>query len=111
MACALSSSIFLLYAADYLFLRIPLWSDLVKAVKVTVSPGVQAVFDWGIALWGILLIFTVVSVDQACRKAGQRKTLVINVLVLLCTIGLAFMVRQSIWTSLTSLFQGVGASR
>lgn len=111
MACALSSAILLLYAADYLFLRIPLWRDVVKAVKSNVSASVQAVFDWGIAAWGVLLIFTVISVDQACRRAGQRRTIVINVAVLLCTVGLAFLVRHSIWSSLTSLFQGVGTSR
>jgi hypothetical protein len=111
MSCAISSAILLLYAADYLFLRLRGMGDVVASVKVHVSLGVQLVYDYGIAVWGVVLICTVVSVDQACRNAGRKRTIILNFLVLIAAVGLAFMVRQAMWGPFTNLMQGIGTQR
>ena len=110
IACGVSSAILLLYAADYLFLRLGKAEDIFKSVKVHIPPVTRFAFDWGIATWGVLLIATVVSVDQAFRRAGERRTLLINGIVLVAVMGFVFIVRQAFWQPWIDLLSGIGGA-
>ena len=111
MACAVSSAILLLYAGDYMFLRLNHFRDVFNSVKVRIPMVTELVLDYGIVLWGLVLIGTIISIDQALRKGGLRRTININFGVLAAAIVLAFLVRQAFWHPMLSLFQGVGANR
>ena len=110
ITCGVSSAILLLYAADYLFLRLNKAEDVFKSVKVHIPVMTQFAFDWGIAAWGVLLILTVISVDQAFRRAGERRTLLINGMVLVAVIGFVFIVRQAFWQPWILMLSGIGGA-
>jgi glucan phosphoethanolaminetransferase (alkaline phosphatase superfamily) len=109
-ACATMSVAGLLYAGDYIVFRLPMLQDLYKSVKVSMGRHIEFMYDYGLALWGVLLIGVVISCDQALRNSGHRRALIWNATILVCTLLLVFYAREAAWRPLMNLLRGLGTS-
>jgi hypothetical protein len=108
MFCAGVSALALLYSGDYIFFKLGKFNDVYKSIKVAIHPLFELIFDYGMAVWGILLIATVVSFDHAIRRPLDRRTLVLNVTVAIATIGFTCLLHHAAWSPIYNLLQGVG---
>src|SRR5687767_3356249 len=75
MFCALASAVALVFAGDYIFFKLAKFNDVYKSIKVAMPLWWEFFYDYGMAVWGVLLIATVVSFDRAIRDPLGRWTL------------------------------------
>ena len=107
MTCAVISAVALLIAAELVFVELPRVMDIYKSIHLNTSAAAQFVFNYGIALWGAVLICTILSFHQAFRHGGKPKAMVVNIVVLLAALGFMFVIRRMAWIPMMSLFQGL----
>jgi hypothetical protein len=107
MSSAIVSALVLLYAGDYIFLRLPKLVNVFKTFKANLEWPVQFMFDYGVFLWGIVAICTFGSFVVALRHGGRPQTVGINVAVLIAALVLAFLARQAAWHPFLGMLQGM----
>lgn len=108
MTCAVFSAILLLYAADYVFLRIPALADIQESARIPLKWPHAILFDYGGFLWLVMAGLSAASLSFAFRNRDRRGYVAFNLYVLIGSAGFAFLARQAAWRPLMSLFQGIG---
>lgn len=106
-SCAVMSAGALLYAADYIFLRLPRLTGIFHVMKANVEWPLEAVFNYGWVFWIAAGVCVALSLVLAIRNPGQPRTIKVNVAVLAAALILAFVARQAAWHPFLGLFQAV----
>ena len=98
MICAVWSALVLLYAADYIFMRIPILGALATLGTRPAAPPrlpLRLLSDYGFPIWCAMAALSVLSLVLAFRNPGRRGWVAFNVYVLIASAGLAFIARQA----------------
>lgn len=108
MTCATFSAILLLYAADYVFLRIPALVEVQRTARLPLKWPHEFLYDYGGFLWLVMAGLSAASLSLAFKNRDRRGYVAFNLYVLVGSVGFAFLARQATWRPLMSLFQGIG---
>jgi hypothetical protein len=108
MICAVFSAVVLLYAADYVFLRIPEVNRASLPVRIPKKWPHELIYSYGGLMWLGLAGLSAASLVLAFKNHNRRAYVAFNLYVLMGTAGFAFVVRQGALRPLMSLFEGIG---
>ena len=105
MIFAVWSAVVLLYAADYIFMRIPILGEFGRRYNPPTFPF-QMFFYYGSHIWSGMTALSLLSLMVAFRNQGRRAWVAFNLCVLIVSVGVALLARQAAWTAL----EGIGAA-
>jgi len=108
---AFVSALALLYSADYILVWLPRFEDVYKSVNVNLPLATRLIFDYGLAVWAVMVLGTIISYVEIHRRPGQRRTVAISVIVVIGAVSLAAFVRHATLAPVIGLFQGIGVQQ
>ena len=106
--CAVVSAVSLLFAADFVFFKLSTFEDLSKVIKVAPHALSVFVYDYGRAVWGIMLVATVLAWEQAFRRPLEKRTQLFNIVVALITVAFTFLLHYAVWNPVREFLVGLG---
>lgn len=110
MTCAVWSSLLLLYAADWIFLRMPGVVSAMNSLPILRPRWPhEFLYNYGSLLWLGMAACAALSLVIAFRNRGRRGPVAFNIYVLIGSAGFAFLVRQAVVAPWMSTLGGISA--
>jgi hypothetical protein len=111
VTCCVVSVLVLVDCYYSIFFWLPKAMDVFNSVKVRIDVLTEMMARYGRFLWALVTLCAVLSIIEAVRRPGHRRTATIQVATLASALILAALARHALWSSLTNLMQGIGTEK
>jgi len=111
IACCVVSVVILADCYYSIFFWLPRAVDFYNSVKAQVDLVTELMARCGRILWVVMSLCAVLSIVEARRRPGHRRTTTIQVTTCVCALVLACLARHALLSSLIGLMQGIGLQR
>jgi len=111
VTCCVVSVLVLADCYYSIFAWLPKAIDVFTSVKVRIDMVSDFMARYGKILWVLVAFCAGLSIVEALRRPGHRRTVAIQVATLASALILAGLARHALWSSFVNLLQGIGTER